>query len=223
MYTAQKAAEAREFEMQRSSDAKQYETKKSADAALYKSQKSAEARQFEKQKDADASQYAAAKVAEADYVSKVRAAEAELVAAQKKAEAMFITRKREAEGLVEMAKGYAALASVMGGPEGLMQFLMIERGVYGELANANAKAIQGLQPKITVWNTGSNGGEAGMADPTAPIRNIFQALPPLFSTINDQTGISPPAWMAQMPGADGKQASLNRSTETAVVKGKSAQ
>lgn len=38
-----------------------------------------------------------------------------------------------------------------------------------------------------------------MADPTAPIRNIFQALPPLFSTINEQTGIQPPAWMAQMP------------------------
>lgn len=223
MYTAQKSAEAREFETQKSSDAKQYETKKTADATLYKSQKAAEARQFEVQKDADASQYAAAKVAEADYVSKVRAAEAELVAAQKKAEAMFITRKREAEGLVEMAKGYAALASVMGGPEGLMQFLMIERGVYGELANANAKAIQGLQPKITVWNTGSNGGEGGMADPTAPIRNIFQALPPLFATINDQTGISPPAWMAQMPGVDGKQTSLNRSTETAVVKGKGTQ
>lgn len=144
------------------------------------------------------------------------------MAAQKKAEAMLITRKKEAEGLVEMAKGYAALASVMGGPEGLMQFLMIERGVYGELANANAKAIQGLQPKISVWNTGSSGGEGGMADPVAPIRNIFQSLPPLFSTINDQTGISPPAWMAQMPGADGKHAFTNGNGETAVVKGKNA-
>lgn len=221
MYTAQKSAEAREFEMQKSTDAKGYETKKIAEATLYKSQKAAEARQFEVQKQADANQYAATKVAEADYISKVRAAEADLVAAQKKAEAMFITRKREAEGMVEMAKGYAALASVMGGPEGLMQFLMIERGVYGELANANAKAIQGLQPKITVWNTGSS-GEGGMADPTAPIRNIFQALPPLFSTISDQTGISPPAWMAQMPGIDGKQPFSNGVMETAVVKGKSA-
>lgn len=219
MFTAQKAAEAREFEIQKATDAKQYETKKAADATLYKSQKAAEARQFDVQKDADANQYATAKMAEAEYISKVRAAEAELVAAQKKAEAMFITRKREAEGLVEMAKGYAALANVMGGPEGLMQFLMIERGVYGELANANAKAIQGLQPKITVWNTGSGGGgEGGMLDPVAPIRNIFQALPPLFSTINDQTGISPPAWLAQMPGADGKQGG---GMGTEVVKGKS--
>lgn len=174
---------------------------------------------FELQKNADASQYAAAKAAEADYLSKVRAAEADLVAAEKRAAAMFIARKKEAEGLIEMAKGYAALASVMGGPEGLMQFLMIERGVYGELANANAKAIQGLQPKISVWNTGSSGGEGSLADPVAPIRNIFQALPPLFSTINDQTGIQPPAWMAQMPGAGAKGMTNG---ETAVIKGKTA-
>lgn len=210
----------KQFETQKVADAKQYDTQKTADASLYKSQKAAEARQFELQKNADANQYAAAKAADADYVSKVRAAEAELVTAQKKAEAMLITRKKEAEGLVEMAKGYAALANVMGGPEGLMQFLMIERGIYGELANANAKAIQGLQPKITVWNTGSSGGEGGMADPLAPIRNIFQSLPPLFSTINDQTGISPPTWMAQMPGAEGKQQLSNGTGGSAMVKGK---
>lgn len=221
MYTAQKSAEAREFETQKATDAKQYETKKNADATLYKSQKAAEARQFDVQKDADAHQYAAAKAAEADYAVKVRAAEAELLAAQKKADAMFITRKREAEGMVEMAKGYAALANVMGGPEGLMQFLMIERGVYGELANANAKAIQGLQPKITVWNTATS-GEGGMADPTAAIRNIFQALPPLFQTIGDQTGIMPPTWMAQMPEIGGKQGGSDSGMGGAVVKGKGA-
>jgi flotillin len=27
----------------------------------------------------------------------------------------------------------------------------------------------------------------------------MQSLPPLFSTIHDQTGISPPAWLAQLP------------------------
>jgi len=214
--------ETKQFETQKVAEAKQYETQKAADASLYKSQKAAEARQFELQKNADANQYATTKAAESDYVTKVRAAEADLVAAQKKAEAMFITRKREADGLVEMAKGYAALASVMGGPEGLMQFLMIERGIYGELANANAKAIQGLQPKISVWNTGSSGGEGGMADPLASIRNIFQALPPLFSTINDQTGISPPTWMAQMSGPGEKHSLSNGDGGSVVVKGKSS-
>lgn len=33
----------------------------------------------------------------------------------------------------------------------------------------------------------------------APIRDIMQGLPPLLSTIHEQTGIGPPSWVAQMP------------------------
>ncbi|PUU84233.1 flotillin domain-containing protein [Tuber borchii] len=196
-----KSVIARETQEQKA-DAAAYTTKKTqtaSDAKLYQQQKSTDAAQYETQKSADARQYSTVKAAEADYLARVKKAEADLITAEKAAQATFVTRKREAEGMLEMAKAYQALSQVMGGPEGLMQFLMIERGVYGDLANANAKAIQGLQPKISVWNTGSAGGEGAMGDPTAPLRNIFQALPPLFSTINDQTGISPPAWMAQMP------------------------
>jgi len=79
-----------------------------------------------------------------------------------------------------------------------MQYLMLTHGTYERLADANASAIKGLQPKINVWNTGSAGGDAA-ADPTAPIRNLFQSLPPLLSTIHDQTGMQPPSWLAQMP------------------------
>ena len=72
---------------------------------------------------------------------------------------------------------------------------MVEKGVYGELARANATAVQGMQPKMTIWNTGSNAssGEGG-CDPAAAIRNTYQMLPPLMSTINEQTGITLPEW-----------------------------
>lgn len=73
---------------------------------------------------------------------------------------------------------------------------MIETGTYERLAKANALAVSGMQPKITTWNTGSAAGEA---DSAASIRNIMQSLPPLLSTIHDQTGIVPPSWIAQMP------------------------
>jgi len=33
-------------------------------------------------------------------------------------------------------------------------------------------------------------------DSSKPIRDIFQTLPPLFSTIEEQTGITPPAWLS---------------------------
>lgn len=216
-YNAQKTALASQFGQQRLADAKKYETQTSSDAKLYQQQKSTDAAQYETQKSADARQYSTVKAAEADYQARVKKAEADLITAEKAAQATFITRKREAEGMLEMAKAYQALSQVMGGPEGLMQFLMIERGVYGDLANANAKAIQGLQPKISVWNTGSAGGEGSMADPTAPLRNIFQALPPLFSTINDQTGISPPTWMAQMPNGGPSAAVAPRAGNGQVV------
>lgn len=77
-----------------------------------------------------------------------------------------------------------------------MQYMMLQNNTYEKLAKANATAIQGLQPKITVWNTGEG---SSTADSGAPIRNLFQSLPPLLSTINDQTGIAPPTWLAQMP------------------------
>lgn len=75
--------------------------------------------------------------------------------------------------------------------------MMLKENTHEKLARANAAAINGLQPKISVWNTGS--ASDASADPTAPIRNLFQSLPPLFSTIHEQTGISPPTWLAQMP------------------------
>ncbi len=54
----------------------------------------------------------------------------------------------------QMAKGFSSLSTAMGGPQGLLQYLMLNNNTYEELARANAQAIQGLNPKITVWNTG---------------------------------------------------------------------
>ena len=84
-----------------------------------------------------------------------------------------------------MAKAYGDLANVLGGPQGLLQYLMLQNNTYEKLALANAKAINGLQPKLTVWNTGADSG----ADSSAPIRNLFQSLPPLLSTINEQVSL----------------------------------
>ncbi|KAJ3021673.1 hypothetical protein HKX48_008052 [Thoreauomyces humboldtii] len=146
-----------------------------------------------------------------------READAKLYSAQKEAEAMKTMYEAQAEGL-------GRLASTFGNnPGSLLQYvsfeqradlfdlalnssllqLMLEKGLYQDLAKTNAEAIRGLQPKITVWNTGSSsdGAQNGTdSDPMAAIRNIFQALPPLLGTINDQTGITPPQWLATLPG-----------------------
>jgi flotillin len=122
------------------------------------------------------------------------------------ADAHFYTQQREAQGLTEMAKAYGEMAKVLGGPQGLLQYMMLQNNTYEALAKANAKAINGLQPKINVWHTGNQAGADGAAaDPTATIRNLFQNLPPLLSTINDQTGITPPQWLVGMPQQQQRQ------------------
>jgi flotillin len=134
------------------------------------------------------------------YYQVTKEAEASKMAKQMEADAHFYAQEREAQGLTEMAKAYGEMGKVLGGPQGLMQYMMLQSNTYERLANANAKAINGLQPKISVWHTGNQAGaEGGGADPSAPIRNLFQNLPPLLSTINDQTGITPPQWLVGMP------------------------
>jgi flotillin len=75
------------------------------------------------------------------------------------------------------------------------------------LAKANADAVRGLNPKMTIWNTGaqagSEGGHAtegiGMGGMDS-IRNMYQMLPPLMSTINEQTGSADISYIANMGG-----------------------
>ena len=116
-----------------------------------------------------------------------------------------------------MAKAYGDLAQVVGGPQGLLQYLMLQNGTYEKLAAQNASAIKGLQPKISVWDTGSTGGAGAGADPSAPIRNIFANLPPLLQTVQEQTGITPPQWLAGMPQ---QQQGESSGKEVAKVDGK---
>ncbi|KAH7115178.1 hypothetical protein B0J11DRAFT_540037 [Dendryphion nanum] len=179
-------------------DAELYAQQKAAEGTKFAEIAEAEAAAFRLTKDAEASNQAKELKADADFFVAKRAAEAEYYRAEREAEARLLTQQREAEGISAMAKAYGDMANVLGGPSGLMQYLMLQNNTYEKLALANANAIQGLQPKINVWNTGAQGAE-GMADPTAPIRNLFQALPPLLSTIHDQTGMQPPSWLAQMP------------------------
>ncbi|KAF1985751.1 hypothetical protein K402DRAFT_333649 [Aulographum hederae CBS 113979] len=161
------------------------------------------------QQKSDAEFYNAQKVAQGDQYRKQADADAQFYTRQKEAEAAYYTRKKEAEGLTEMAGAYGELAKVLGGPQGLMQYMMLQSGTYEKMAQANATAINGLQPKINVWNTGGSGnGEA--ADPMASMRNIFQMMPPMLETINQQTGIQPPSWMAQLPKEKEEQAPASK-------------
>ncbi|KAI1110629.1 hypothetical protein F5Y14DRAFT_428253 [Nemania sp. NC0429] len=176
-----KATIARESKQQ-AADARKYEIEAEARAARESKQQQADGRAYEIEAEARAQFEQATMMADANLQKQLK----------------------EADGITAMADAYAKLGQAFGGPDNLLRYMMIEKGTYIELAKANASAIKGLQPKISVWTTG--GGEGSSAtgpdgkimgpgqDSAAPMRNVFQLLPPLMSTIHDQTGITLPEW-----------------------------
>ena len=207
---AKRTAEARDAELQREVETKkaamelerlrakdlvraqisQETTEREADANYYKASKNADGKAYAEKQDADAQLF-----------KQQRQIQATVERQMKEADANYHVKNRDAEATLAQAKAYSALADAFGGPQGLLTYLMIKDNTYEKLALANAKAIQGLQPKITVWNTGSEAGDATSGGISA-IKNIMQSLPPLLSTIQDQTGITPPNWMLNMPNKE---------------------
>ncbi|CZS96075.1 hypothetical protein WAI453_009735 [Rhynchosporium graminicola] len=184
---------------QQAADANNYEEQARSNAAFYTQQKVADSNAYTEQNRANAAFYSEQKATDAHaYKMKVEA-EARFHAASKDAEANLIRQQREAAGLSAMAGAYSDLSAAFGGPAGLIQYMMIEKGVYQELAQANADAVRGLNPKMTIWNTGNQaggsveGGQGGQGGIDS-IRNMYQMLPPLMSTIHEQTGVTMPEW-----------------------------
>ncbi|OVA07885.1 Flotillin family [Macleaya cordata] len=174
----------------------EYEIKvQEANWELYKKQKAAEAVLYEKEKEAEAQRLAA----EATLFARQQAADGELYAKKK-------------EGLVALANAQGTyvrtlLQGVNGNYAALRDYLMINGGMFQEIAKINAGAIQGLQPKISIWTNGASSssgdqnnmytvnGSAGAA--MKEVAGVFRMLPPpLFQTVEEQTGMTPPSWLA---------------------------
>lgn len=159
--------------------------KQAADAALYENQRAADATAYEQKCAAQSRQLAA---------------DAALYATMREADAKLYTCKQEASGLVAMANAQAAYVRTMldafhGDAAALHDYLLLDRGVYQEMGRINADAIQGLAPKISIWSTGDTSSDSAMHE----MSNVFKTIPPLFTTIRDQTGVSPLPWLASLP------------------------
>ncbi|KAF3677975.1 Flotillin-like protein 2 [Capsicum annuum] len=161
-----------------------------ANSELYKRQKDAEAALFESQKKAEAQK------ANAD---------AELYSRQQTANSELYTKQKEAEGLAAVGKAQTVylgslLKELNHNYSALRDYLMINNGIYQEIANINAQAVNGMQPKISIWS-GADGGQSkgeggsGLND----VAGVYRMLPPLLQTVHEQTGMNPPAWLGTLP------------------------
>ncbi|KAJ6434876.1 hypothetical protein OIU84_000174 [Salix udensis] len=170
-----------------------YETKvQEANWELYKNQKAAEAILYEKEKEADAQKA----TADATFYARKQAADGELYAKQK-----------EAEGLVALAQAQGVylrtVLDALGGEyAALRDYLMINGGMFQEIAKINAGAVHGLQPKISIWTNGNSGeahdGAGGGGNAMKEVAGVYKMLPPLFKTVQEQTGMLPPPWMGTL-------------------------
>jgi flotillin len=170
-----------------------------SNAALYSRQKAAEAKLYEQQKAAEARKAQA----DAQFFEQKLAEDAKLYAKQKEAESLATVGKAKADYVASM------LQALGGNYHALRDYLMIDGGLYQEMARINAGAVSGMQPKISIWTNGSDGGSgAGGVDlaggPSGgaamqQVAGVYKMLPPLLSTVHEQTGMLPPAWMGALP------------------------
>jgi flotillin len=191
----QQAADAKAYETQRNADAKAYEVEAEAKADFIRKKQEAEAAAYKTKQEADARNYAMIKDAEGSL-------QAEL---------------NQAQGMEAMANAYVKLGQAFGGPEGLLQWFKIKEGTYVDLAKAQAAGLQGLNPKISWWggaNQGGSGsgegGSGGNVSQVDAVRNLYTMLPPLMTTIHEQTGITMPEWQyGRLPNAEGGGKKVN--------------
>ncbi|XWS59083.1 hypothetical protein CRYUN_Cryun08bG0091700 [Craigia yunnanensis] len=167
----------------------EYDTKvQEANWELYQKQKQAEAILYEKEKEAAAQKA----IADATFYGRQRVADVELYAKQK-----------EAEGLTALAQAQGVylrtLLDALGGNYAAMRdYLMINAGMFQEIAKINAEAVRGLQPKISIWTNGGEAMDGNGSNAMKEVAGVYRMLPPLFKTVHEQTGMLPPQWMGTL-------------------------
>jgi flotillin len=129
---------------------------------------------------------AESEIAEAEGQSKAkeRRAEASLYEAQKEADAIHAKAEAQSEGL----KSFLAV----GDPDMIKFFMAVDKKVFVDLAQKTADALQGLAPKINIWNTGA---ASDKQHPYSALSELFKTLPPMLDAVRTQTNIKMPEWL----------------------------
>ena len=88
-------------------------------------------------------------------------ADANLYRIERESNGHLYGKTREAEGIKSLylaqAEGLSRLVSSFNNDtSAALKYIMIEKDLYAKLAKESANSIQGLKPKINIWNTGTS-------------------------------------------------------------------
>lgn len=129
------------------------------------------------------------KRADAEFYKKQREADAVLYQRQRELDAYLLEKQNEAESIKILAIAQSSAVTQMisafnGNVQQYIVWKTLEEKLYEKLATCSAKAVNGLNPNISIWNTGNQPNDA-----IKTITDLCQVIPPLFSTIEQQTGM----------------------------------
>lgn len=125
-------------------------------------------------------------------------AEAEAVATKMLALARFVEQENVAKGILKVrqaeAEGLESLIAAAGGVENLCQYLMVRDGILTEISKNQAEAVRGMNPQVSVWQTGAGGGGSGDDSGkggglSGVLHDIASTSVPLLDGIKRQYGI----------------------------------
>lgn len=131
-------------------------------------QQEIEAKRFEQTIQEKKSVLLASALAEAESIKAI--ADANLYQETKKAEGIYKNMEAKADGinkLYESCGGNADFAKF---------YLSIDSQLFKSMFEENAKAVQGLNPNMTIWNTGNSDG-------IKPLVNMVQGFVPLYKEV----------------------------------------
>jgi flotillin len=122
----------------------------------------------------------------------VRTAEAAAVAKKIKAEADFYASQQEAMGIKAIfdakAEGLKKMVVAAGGVDGLSKYMILENDVLPKLAEKQAEAFKGMNPKFNIWNTTSSSSGGSKDSITNTVSDLLKSGVPLLEQLKDQTG-----------------------------------
>ncbi len=140
--------------------------------------------------------------ATAEAEAQIKKAEADASATKIKAEAQFYAKSKEADGLKAVleasAMGLGKIYDIsQANPELASFYLALEKGIFNHdglfsvIADKQAMAIKGLEPKINIWSTGQNSNSYSDV-----ITDLAKSVPPIIDAIQQQTNIKLPNFFA---------------------------
>jgi flotillin len=139
-------------------------------------------------------------VSKVDAEKKIVEAEGEATAIRTVAEANLYKQEQEALGVQALLEAHAkglsgVILSAKGNPDLAKFYLGLKDRLYQDIAEQQAAAFKGMNPQVSIWNTGSGADSS----PFDGLVKGFQTMAPVVDGLQKHSGLKLPFWNGSPP------------------------